>query len=90
MDLSDNDLGDRGARAVADMLQKNSALLKISLSGNGFSDEAAEHFARALTVNTRLQHLDLSRNALAERAGIADLKGRTCRAATVGRKKALK
>lgn len=72
MDLSDNNLGDCGARAVADMLQKNSTLVKISLSGNNFTDEAAEQLTQALTVNTKLQHLDLSHNALAERAGIAD------------------
>lgn len=74
MDLSDNNLGDRGARAVADMLQENSTLVKISLSGNDFTDEAAEQLSRALAVNTKLQHLDLSHNALAERAGIADLR----------------
>lgn len=70
MDLSDNNLGDCGARAVADMLQKSSTLANIRLSGNNFTDEAAEQLAQALTVNTRLQHLDLSHNALAEHAGI--------------------
>lgn len=74
MDLSGNNLGDFGAGAVADMLQKNSALVKISLSGNDFTDEAAERLAQALTVNTKLQHLDLSHNALAEHAGSADLR----------------
>lgn len=73
VDLSDNNLGDFGARAVADMLQKNSTLAKISLSGNNFTDEAAEQLAQALIVNTKLQHLDLSHNALAEHTGIADL-----------------
>lgn len=74
VDLSDNNLGDRGAGAIADMLQRNSTLVEISLSGNDFTDEAAERLAQALTVNTRLQHLDLSHNALAERAGSADLR----------------
>lgn len=74
MDLSDNNLGDCGARAVADMLQKNSTLAKISLSGNNFTDEAAEQLAQALTVNTKLEHLDLSHNALAQHAGMADLE----------------
>lgn len=74
VDLSGNNLGDRGAGAVADMLQRNSTLVKISLSGNGLTDEAAERLSRALTVNTKLQHLDLSHNALAERAGSADLR----------------
>lgn len=72
MDLSDNNLGDCGARAVSDMLQKNSTLAKISLSGNNFTDEAAKQLAQALTVNTKLQHLDLSHNALAEQAGIGE------------------
>lgn len=73
MDLSDNNLGDCGARAIADMLQKNRTLAKISLSGNNFTDEAAAQLARALAVNTKLQHLDLSHNALAEHAGITHL-----------------
>lgn len=74
MDLSHNNLGDRGAGAVADMLQRNSTLVKISLSGNDFTDEAAERLCQALAVNTKLQHLDLSHNALAERAGSARLR----------------
>lgn len=69
VDLSDNKLGDCGARAIADMLKENSTLVKLSLSGNRFTDRSAEHLGPALIANTKLQHLDLSHNALGERAG---------------------
>lgn len=69
MDLSENELGDDGARAIAAMLKENSTLLKLNLSGNRFTDLSAEYLSPALTSNTRLQHLDLSHNSLGERAG---------------------
>lgn len=69
MDLSDNNLGDYGARAMADMLKENSTLARLSLSGNRFTDQSAEHLGPALITNTKLQHLDLSYNALGDHAG---------------------
>lgn len=69
VDLSDNNLGDYGARAIADMLKENSTLVNLNLSGNNFTDRSAEHISPALITNTKLQHLDLSHNALGERAG---------------------
>lgn len=69
VDLSDNNLGDYGAGAVADMLKENSTLLSLNLSGNRFTDQSADHLGPALVTNTKLQHLDISHNALGERAG---------------------
>lgn len=69
VDLSDNNLGDYGARALADMLKENSTLAKLNLSGNNFTDRSAEHLGPALITNAKLQHLDLSHNTLGERAG---------------------
>lgn len=69
VDLSDNNLGDYGARAIAGMLKENSTLVTLNLSGNHFTDRSAEHLGPALISNTKLQHLDLSHNALGERAG---------------------
>lgn len=69
MDLSDNNLGDYGARALADMLKENSTLKKLNLSGNNFTDRSAEHLGPALITNAKLQHLDLSHNTLGEHAG---------------------
>lgn len=73
-DLSNNNLGDYGARAVSGMLKENSTLLSLNLSGNHFTDESAEHLGPALVSNTKLQHLDISHNALGERAGSTALK----------------
>lgn len=72
VDLSDNKLGDEGAKAIADMLKENGSLVLLKLSGNNFTDRSAEHISPALITNTKLQHLDLSHNALGERAGEGD------------------
>lgn len=69
VDLSDNRLGDDGAKVIAGMLKENSTLISLSLSGNHFTDQAAEHLGPALITNTKLQHLNLSYNALGEHAG---------------------
>lgn len=69
MDLSDNNLGDYGARAISAMLKENSTLVSLNLSGNHLTDRSAEHLGPALITNTKLQHLNLSYNALGENAG---------------------
>lgn len=71
VDLSDNNLGDSGAAAMAGMLKENGTLVSLNLSGNHFSDRSAEHLGSALLANATLQHLDLSYNTLGERAGTA-------------------
>lgn len=69
VDLSDNALGDDGARAVAGMLMENRTLVSLRLSGNHLTDRSAEHLGPALMANSALWHLDISHNALGERAG---------------------
>lgn len=69
IDLSDNNLGDYGARAIAGMLKENSTLVSLNLSGNHFTDKSAEHLGPALITNTKLQRLNLSYNTLGENAG---------------------
>jgi len=69
VDLSDNNIGDHGARAISGMLKENSALVSLHLSGNHITDQSAEYLGPALTTNSTLQQLDLSYNALGERAG---------------------
>lgn len=69
VDLSDNNLGDYGAKAIAGMLKENSTLVNLNLSGNHFTDKSAEYLGPALMTNTKLQHLDLSYNALGKSAG---------------------
>lgn len=69
VDLSNNNLGDSGAEAIAGMLKENSTLVSLSLSGNHFTERSAEHLGPALITNAKLQHLNLSYNALGERAG---------------------
>lgn len=69
VDLSDNSLGDQGARAIAGMLKENSTLLSLNLSGNRLTEGSAEALGAALIANTKLQHLHLGYNALGGRSG---------------------
>uniref|UniRef100_A0A3B1J201 Leucine rich repeat containing 74B n=1 Tax=Astyanax mexicanus TaxID=7994 RepID=A0A3B1J201_ASTMX len=66
IDLSENQLGQYGVKAVSSMLLENTTLVSLNLSGNGLEEKAAEHLAEAVTRNQNLQHLDLSHNRLGE------------------------
>lgn len=69
VDLSDNNLGDFGARVISAMLKENGTLLRLHLSGNHFTDQSTDYLASPLITNSTLQHLHLSGNALGEHAG---------------------
>ena len=71
--LSDNPLGDEGARALAEMLGGNGAessgtvnttLEHVDLSDCNIQPVGAQHLAQALCVNTSVKTLDLSLNPL--------------------------
>lgn len=64
--LSQNDMGDDGAIAVASMLRHNRRLLRVDLGTNGIGDAGASAIAQALERNAhaQLQMLGLSWNKL--------------------------
>lgn len=62
--LDDNDLGDEGAAALADVLVVNRTLVNLSVAGNGFSEKAGQALAVALGRNDVLSHLNISRNPI--------------------------
>ncbi|XP_034848904.1 leucine-rich repeat-containing protein 74A [Mirounga leonina] len=70
MNISDNDLGLKGARIISEFLQRNtSSLWNLQLSGNNFRDEAAELLCQALSANYQIKTLDLSHNQFSDKGG---------------------
>ena len=75
LNLSHNPLGDKGAKALAEMLEGNGAessgtvnttLEHVDLSWCLIGPVGAQHLAQALCVNTSVKTLDLSRNRLGD------------------------
>ncbi|XP_059038713.1 leucine-rich repeat-containing protein 74A isoform X4 [Mustela lutreola] len=70
MNVSDNDLGLKGARIISEFLQRNiSSLWNLQLSGNNFRDESAELLCQALSTNYQIKTLDLSHNQFSDKGG---------------------
>ncbi|XP_059229651.1 leucine-rich repeat-containing protein 74A isoform X2 [Mustela nigripes] len=68
--VSDNDLGLKGARIISEFLQRNiSSLWNLQLSGNNFRDESAELLCQALSANYQIKTLDLSHNQFSDKGG---------------------
>lgn len=64
VDLSLNDIQDKGTAAVAKLLEINSLIVDVNLSENKIGKDGADAIANMLTSNDSLRHLDLSRNSL--------------------------
>ncbi|XP_047720658.1 leucine-rich repeat-containing protein 74A isoform X10 [Prionailurus viverrinus] len=70
LNISNNDLGLKGASTISEFLQRNtSSLLNLQLSGNNFKDESAELFCQAFSANYRIKTLDLSHNEFSDKGG---------------------
>jgi Ran GTPase-activating protein (RanGAP) involved in mRNA processing and transport len=61
-DMSDRNLGDKEARIIASVLEKNPRVIALDLSMNNIGDEASALLGEALATNATLQSLDLSDN----------------------------
>ena len=57
--LSENSIGDNGAKAIAEALKVNTVLTELHLSENSIGDDGAKAIAEALKDNTVLTTLDL-------------------------------
>lgn len=62
LDVSYNELGDDGVRALSDALKVNTALQSLDVSGNQFGVYGARALGDAVKVNTVLQTLDVRGN----------------------------
>uniref|UniRef100_A0A8C0DHS6 Leucine rich repeat containing 74B n=1 Tax=Balaenoptera musculus TaxID=9771 RepID=A0A8C0DHS6_BALMU len=69
VDLSENQLGAVGARAVCATLAVNPAVQKAQLAENGLEEQVAQYLAELLLAHTGLKPLDLSYNQLNDQAG---------------------
>ncbi|KAF7239917.1 Leucine-rich repeat-containing protein 74B [Varanus komodoensis] len=69
VDLSENRVGVKGAKALSAMLRENTTLISLDLSGNELSDHAARDLADALLTNNKMEFLNLSHNMLGEPSG---------------------
>jgi len=66
LSLSRNDIGDEGARAVADSLRFNRRLHTIQLDSNGLGDEGARAVADALKFNHSVHSINLKNNGIGD------------------------
>jgi hypothetical protein len=62
--LPSNDLGDRGASALAAALIDNFSLTSLDLSSNAIGDQGATHLGAALRINSVLRFLNLADNSV--------------------------
>ncbi|CAK8692429.1 dynein regulatory complex subunit 5-like [Clavelina lepadiformis] len=75
VDFSHNCIGDRGARAMAKLINnKCPNLRKVNLCDNVIRGEGAKAIAFALTKNTKLQELNLRLNRMGDEGGQAICK----------------
>ena len=60
LSLSDNKIGNKGAKALADMVRTTAILQKLILSGNSIRTEGASQLVAALSQNSSLKQLFLA------------------------------
>ena len=70
--LDASNVTDRGAQAIASILEYNSTLEELNLSSNSASDTGSTHLAQALRHNSTLRRLNLSGNSFSD-AGLRAL-----------------
>ena len=69
LELYGNNIGDEGAKAIADALKSGTAVLtKLSLYGNYISDDGVKAIAEALKANAALTTLHVGHNSFDEKA----------------------
>ncbi|KAL5017295.1 hypothetical protein ScPMuIL_006884 [Solemya velum] len=64
IDLSNNQLGPQGVRAVCLAMGSNSTILRLNIAGNKTDTDTAESLGKLLELNITLQYLDVSSNYL--------------------------
>ena len=64
LDLSGNDIGDGGAKYIANALKIDTSVKKLYLDFNKISNEGAKTFDNALAINNTLTDLELIHNKI--------------------------
>jgi len=70
LDLSDNNIGDRGVQALASSLASNGILRELRLSNKNIGDKGVESLAESLAHNRALRVLSISRNTAVTETGV--------------------
>jgi hypothetical protein len=73
--VSDNHIGDEGAKMLAAALSQNSSLLELNLNGNEIGDQGAKALGAALAQNVSLTTLYLAWNQIGPEGEIALVDG---------------
>jgi len=71
LELSGNEIGDEGAKAIAEALKVNAVLTELRLGANNIGDDGAKVIAEALKVNAVLTKLSLWENSIGPEGAIA-------------------
>ncbi|CAF1456170.1 unnamed protein product [Adineta ricciae] len=64
LDLGGNQIGDKGAQYISDVLRQNTTLTKLLLFGNQIGDKGAQCLSDSLQQNTTLEELNLYNNQI--------------------------
>ena len=83
LELLDNELGDRGVEALAQILKKCERLSFLGLGGNQIGDKGAVHLSSWLRSAPNLKSLDLHDNRISDE-GVVGLCEAATKAETVG------
>jgi Leucine-rich repeat (LRR) protein len=68
LDLSDNQVGDRGAIALANAFVHNSTISTLFLGSARIGCDGGEAWGKALGINTGIRHLEMQANRLGDKA----------------------
>jgi Ran GTPase-activating protein (RanGAP) involved in mRNA processing and transport len=71
LDLSRNDIGIEGAKAIAEALKENKTITELNLWGNKIGDDVAIALAEALKVNNTITTLNFAYNNIGKDGAIA-------------------
>lgn len=72
--ISRTNIGDAGAKLIAEALKENQYLSHLDLGRNNITDEGAVALAKALEINRSVEWLDLSHNDIGDFGAEAFLK----------------
>ena len=71
VNFSQNSLGDKSGKLIAEALKTNTTLTQLDLGGNNLGDKSGKLIAEALKTNTTLTQLELGGNNLGFKSALA-------------------
>lgn len=62
LDLSNNNIGNKGVTNITKLLEHNTNITEVNLSDNNIGTKGLNHLCSALSCNTSVRYLDIKRN----------------------------